>query len=299
MLKPQPLSGLPGDASRRAATSVASVGREAGRPDIRSRWPFDAAAAAANAELSRQFDAVAERWDTEHGPGSTRAPELAARIRFLRLRCCDLGRPRVLDLGCATGQMLFRLSDLIETGVGVDISPAMIRRAQQIRGQQHLRFEVDDIVHFCTNCRDQFDLVLLIGVIEHLPSQPAALASIGRVLAASGRIIILSPHPWNPLFRVKRLVGAGREEPPANHPSPVRLRRMAGRSGLELTAMNALPYAPWPALHKTFRFGSSAVVRKGNCSPLVGMLPGAFAAEFVPIPIRRRTGDGESRQAVL
>jgi SAM-dependent methyltransferase len=301
MLKPQPRSGLPGDAGRRAATSAASAGLGADRSDVRSRRPFDEAPAAAGADLSRQFDAVAGRWDAEHGAGSTRGPELAARIQFLRLRCRDLGRPRVLDLGCATGQMLLRLSDLIETGVGVDISPAMIGRAQQMTGRQNLRFEIDDIVHFCTNCRDQFDLVLLIGVIEHLPSQPAALASIRRVLAASGRLIILSPHPWNPLFRLKRLIGAARDEPPAHHPSPLRLRRIAGRSGLELTAMDALPYAPWPALRKTLSFGNSTVARKGkrsprDRSPLVGMLPGAFAAEFVPT--RRRGRDGESMRAV-
>ena len=281
MLRPQPLSDLPENAGRRTAATASSVRRAAVHSDLRAKRAFDDARAA-NADLSRQFDTVAERWDAEHGPGSARGPELAARIQFLRQRCCDLGRPRVLDLGCATGQMLFRLYDLVETGVGVDISPAMIGRAhaQQMTGRQHLRFEIDDIVHFCTNCRDRFDLVLLIGVIEHLPSQPAALASIGRVLAPSGRLIILSPHPWNPLFRFKRLISAGHDEPPASHPSPWRLRRMAGRSGLALTAIDALPYAPWPAPRKTLRRENNMVARNGTCGPLVGMLPGAFAAEF-------------------
>src|SRR5690349_14711591 len=103
-------------------------------------------------DLRRQFDKVAASWDAEHGPASMRAAEFAARIRYLRNVCHELGRPRVLDLGCGTGQMLVQLSPVIEYGVGLDISDAMIGRAPRLAQGGQLRFRVADAVRFCSGC---------------------------------------------------------------------------------------------------------------------------------------------------
>src|SRR5438552_4136087 len=132
-------------------------------------------------DLRRQFDAAAASWDAEHGPGSGRAAEFAARIRYLRKVCRRLGRPRVLDLGCATGQVLVQLSPVIDDGVGVDISGAMIELARRIAQVGKLRFRTDEAVRFCNYCSEHFDLVLFVGMLEHLPDREAALASVRRV----------------------------------------------------------------------------------------------------------------------
>jgi len=159
--------------------------------------------------MSQRFDSVAEIWDAQQGPASARAPEFAARIGYLRTLCRDLHRPRVLDLGCGTGQTLLHIADGIALGIGIDVSPAMIARARRNAARTSLRFRVGNAADFCMNCRDQFELILLIGVLEHLPDQPAALAGISRVLTADGRLVVISPHPWNPMFRLKRLIDAG------------------------------------------------------------------------------------------
>jgi SAM-dependent methyltransferase len=88
-------------------------------------------------DLTLQFDAIAERRDAEHGPASVHAFEFAAPIRYLRALCRDLNRPYLLDLGCATGQTLLHLTDLI-AGVGVDISPIITSRVHRadIRANQ-------------------------------------------------------------------------------------------------------------------------------------------------------------------
>jgi len=87
--------------------------------------------APAKLELARQFDELAGTWDARCGPHSSHRSEFAARIRYLRALCTSLDRPRVLDLGCATGQTLLYLSDLAAAGVGVDISPLMILYARR------------------------------------------------------------------------------------------------------------------------------------------------------------------------
>jgi SAM-dependent methyltransferase len=230
-------------------------------------------------ELHRQFDAAAASWGAEHGPDSARAAEFAARIRYLRKLCRRLGRPRVLDLGCATGQVLAELSPVIDDGLGVDISGAMIERARRIAERGKLRFRADDAVRFCRSCSEHFDLVLLVGVLEHLPDQETALASARRVVGRTGRLVVISPHPWNLLFLLKSLAHLNREMPPASHLSPLRLAAVARRNGFRLTNISALPYAPWPALSPILaRMPTiSSLVPK---NPLTGVVRGAFAAEF-------------------
>ena len=230
-------------------------------------------------DLCRQFDAAAASWDAEHGPASERACEFLARMHYLHEVCRALGRPRVLDLGCGTGQMLARLSGSISYGLGVDASRSMIERARHIARGPHFEFHVADAVAFCNACDGRFDLVLLTGVLEHLPDQEAAMAAIGRVLETSGRLIIVSPHPWNFLLRLKHLMSADAEEPPARHLSPHRLSAIANRCGLRLESIRSLPYAAWPAFGPVFaRMPAPALPSRK--SRLTGVIRGAFAAEF-------------------
>lgn len=230
--------------------------------------------------VARQFDVVADTWDAQHGPASVRAREFAARIRYLRARCRDLGRPRVLDLGCGTGQTLIYVVNHIATGIGVDISPGMIACARRNAARTPLQFRVGDAADFCMQCRARFDLVLLLGAFEHLPDQAAALTGAERVLAANGRVIIIAPHPWNPVFCIKRLIDGADDAPPSDHLSPLRLRGLALSHGLELSALRALPYAPWTAIGAVLGNGQSRPNRAGRRNPSAGILRGAFAAEF-------------------
>ncbi len=232
-------------------------------------------------ELRRQFDAAAASWDAKHGPASARAAEFAARIRYLRKACRALGRPRALDLGCATGQVLVHLLPLIESGIGVDISGAMIERARRSTHGGRLQFRIDDAVRFCSECGERFDLVLLIGTLDHLPDQGLALAAITRVISPDGRLIVISPHPWNPIFLLNRLAYRGLEVPPASHLPPRRLVALAEEHGLRLCSIEALPYAPWPGLSSLF-IQLPAVRLFEPISCLTGAVRGAFATEFRP-----------------
>ena len=71
---------------------------------------------------SRDFDVLAATWDAQHGPASPRAPEFAARVRYLRTVCRTCDRPHVLDLGCGTGQTLIHLADVVERGIGMTVA---------------------------------------------------------------------------------------------------------------------------------------------------------------------------------
>jgi SAM-dependent methyltransferase len=226
----------------------------------------------------QQFDALSARWDAEHGPASVRTLEFSARIEYLRARCREMGKPRALDLGCGTGQTLLHLRSDIGAGLGVDISPGMVSCAQKSGKGKGLQFVVADAADFCMSCANVFDLILLVGTLEHLPDRASAINAIRRALADGGRLIVISPHPWNPTFRAKHLLTPG-EAPPARHLSPLRLRRLAAPYGFKLSILRAMPYAPWPLAaanpRRSRRIGRGDA---GNVFP--GVLSGAFAAEF-------------------
>jgi SAM-dependent methyltransferase len=233
---------------------------------------------------ARQYDAIARSWDAEHGPVSARAFEFSERIEYLRALCREYGKPRVLDLGCGTGRTLAHLASGIAAGIGVDISPVMISCARRSAARAPLHFQIGDATDFCRNCRERFELILLLGVIEHMWDQGATLAATRCALAANGRVVIISPHPWNPAFRIKQLIDDGCDAPPSHHLSPSQLRALALHHGFDLCALRAVPYAPWPQWNAWFnawlgRHGSKSA-GAAVCNPLRGVLRGGFAAEL-------------------
>jgi SAM-dependent methyltransferase len=193
------------------------------------------------------FDRMAADWDAGHGPTSGRGREFAARVRLL-CRLCAGGGVRVLDLGCGTGLNLIALGDAIGSGVGVDFSPAMIAcataKAAEV-GAANLSFRVGDAVTTDTG-PEPFDVILLSGVLEHLPDPDAALAACRSRLARGGRIVIIAPHPHNPAFLWQRLVQRRRPVLFADdrHRTPAELTEMARRHGLERVGLHALACRP-------------------------------------------------------
>ena len=149
----------------------------------------------------------------------------------------------MLDLGCGTGRQLLDLADCIDGGVGIDVSPAMIARAQDNAGETGpaLRFRTGDAA--APGETGRFGLILFIGSLEHTADPTAALAAARRLLAARGRVVVIMPNPWNPLVRLARWTAPAGA--PCSHLTPRQLARLAGQAGLELDSVTAMPYRPF------------------------------------------------------
>lgn len=84
------------------------------------------------------------------------------------IRPCDL----MLDLGCGTGQMIFRYKDFASRIVAVDHSPEMIRAAKRKAreaGLADITFVEQDLDAFLKlNGNLKADLVTCVGVLHHL-----------------------------------------------------------------------------------------------------------------------------------
>jgi SAM-dependent methyltransferase len=101
-----------------------------------------------------------------------------------------LARPglRVLDVGCGTGGVLAHLSARAAT-VGVDRSPQALRHSRS-RGVRHVAVADMDRLPFGAG---EFDLILMLDVLEHFADEAAVLAGVRALLRPGGALFISVP----------------------------------------------------------------------------------------------------------
>jgi SAM-dependent methyltransferase len=117
-------------------------------------------------------------------------PEANYRATKARIRAvCDaLGRPRVLDAGCGTGEYAGLFEP--ERYLGIDLHPGYVALARRRHPRHH--FEVADLRAW-DGRGDRFDLVLVNGVLHHLDDGDARalLANAARQRAPGGTLLVI------------------------------------------------------------------------------------------------------------
>jgi ubiquinone/menaquinone biosynthesis C-methylase UbiE len=97
---------------------------------------------------------------------------------------------RVLDVGIGAG---FWTRTCVERGarvISLEFADALV---DPYRGERRLRLVQGDAQRMPFP-RETFDLVLLLDVIEHLPSARSCLEEVRRVLAPGGRLILVTDN---------------------------------------------------------------------------------------------------------
>ena len=103
----------------------------------------------------------------------------------------------VLELGCATGDLLAAMEP--SRGVGVDVSPGMVEKAR--RKYPHLEFNVADACFLDT--AERFDCIVINNLLEHIENIQGLFRNCRRLLKPRGRILISTLNPlWSPLLRL-------------------------------------------------------------------------------------------------
>ncbi len=137
--------------------------------------------------IAARWDARASQWDRDLQNSRCHLNEDAAYSRFLRETVRVIRRRRrfcqhhgVIDAGCGTGLVLDRVVGSFAWGLGVDISPAMIRAARRKR-ISNARFLVGDVFKL-SELAPRAGVVLSRGVLlSHYG------AELGRELLAAAR----------------------------------------------------------------------------------------------------------------
>ena len=131
----------------------------------------------------------------------------------------------LLDLGCGTGSLIMELQQFYSTALGVDISTAMIDRAQRKAAQQPespVSFQVADIRSF--HPVDRYNVVTCTdGVLPYLHDDHELslfLKMVSAALAPNGRALI---ETWTPAANPEPVDGA-RTFPPNSRLIPDELR---------------------------------------------------------------------------
>jgi 2-polyprenyl-3-methyl-5-hydroxy-6-metoxy-1,4-benzoquinol methylase len=112
---------------------------------------------------------------------------------------------RVLDLGCGDGAYTVMFADLnVQTVLGVDPAAAAIeaasRRAEAAGVADRIRFATGNIYELGDLLDgDRFDVIVLRGVLHHLPDPARAIAALSGF---KGTIIVLEPNGFNPVLKV-------------------------------------------------------------------------------------------------
>lgn len=98
----------------------------------------------------------------------------------------------VLDVGCGDGRYLRALSNRIHRGIGIDLAPRMIENARQQTDEESLSFRVDDAEQLRSIPDGSVDVVICVGVLEHVLSPTRVFRSVRRVLRDGGRFVALT-----------------------------------------------------------------------------------------------------------
>jgi 2-polyprenyl-3-methyl-5-hydroxy-6-metoxy-1,4-benzoquinol methylase len=91
-----------------------------------------------------------------------------------------------IDLGCGTGNVAALLAERYRHVRGVDLSGPMIELARQLHPDAAITFEVGDL----TEVRGQYDLVVSIMTLHHLPDQAAALRHLASLVKPGGMAVV-------------------------------------------------------------------------------------------------------------
>jgi len=172
------------DEARQAfAQAIASGGdRELNAYYLAALSESDVPAQATAIYVTRFFDEYAGAFD-DHLLGTLhyRAPEtLTAQLATLGAR----RYPSTLDLGCGTGLLGPLLRPLSDRLAGVDLSPAMLARAEALGVYDELACE--EIVEHLRATETRHDLVVAADVFIYIGALAPVFAGVARVLAPGG-----------------------------------------------------------------------------------------------------------------
>lgn len=214
-------------------------------------------------EVAR-FARLAGEWWDENGPFKPLHRINPVRLTYIRDQLCrhfardakgaaSLARLSILDIGCGGGLVCEPLSRLGAEVTGIDPGPENIEAAKAHASDQCL-----DITYEVTTAEElaargqNHDAVLLLEVVEHVPSVPAFLKTVAPLVKPGG-IMILSTLNRTLKAYALAIVGAEyilRWLPVGTHQwerfvKPEELASALSAAGLKLTGTEGLIYDPF------------------------------------------------------
>jgi SAM-dependent methyltransferase len=141
-----------------------------------------------NAYLQSSYDRVAEQYAEQFRDELDKKPFDRKMLDWLAEKVDDLGV--ICDMGCGPGQIARYLYDQGVQVCGIDLSPAMVERAQSLH--PNIAFQQGDMLSLTKVADNFYGGVAAFYSIIHVP-RPAVLAALQelkRVLVPQGRLLL-------------------------------------------------------------------------------------------------------------
>ena len=177
-------------------------------------------------DLTGYYDALAPQWMAHKNRCYFRA--MVRLMRFL----IPPGA-RVLEMGCATGELLAAVEPAY--GVGLDLSPRMIETAA--RRHPHLRFLGMDAHQLEAHpaLAEPFDYVILADLLGDLYDVFGAVQQLRKVCHPRTRVILVFyNYLWEPVLKVAERLGLKTRQALQNWLSPQDVENILALSGFEV-----------------------------------------------------------------
>ncbi len=104
---------------------------------------------------------------------------------------------RVLDIGCGAGRLTIMCAHFAKEATGFDFSESAIKLARLCASctkTNNVEFLVSDINKFCKQTSKKYDVITMIGVLEHVQEPVIILKDVAGLLDKDGILIIACPN---------------------------------------------------------------------------------------------------------
>jgi len=113
----------------------------------------------------------------------------------------NLSTSSVLDIGCGTGRFAIPIAKIAKHVVGIDTSDDSIKVFRAEVKKQRLKNITGHVMDFRDLAnKGEFDYVLLVNVVHHVPEIHELLEKIRKILRKNGTLVIFEFNPLNLLY---------------------------------------------------------------------------------------------------
>ncbi len=209
------------------------------------------------------------------------------------------GGQRVLEIGCATGELLAAVEP--SHGVGVDFSPLMVSEAR--RRHPHLTIAVAD-AHDLSGIEGPFDVVILSDLMNDVWDVQKVLEEVARVCHARTRVVVNNySRLWEAPLSMAAALGISRPRLQQNWLTVEDVANLFHLAGFEV--VRRWPEVIWPLptpgvasvanryLSKIWPFRLFALTNVMVARPRRLAIPGGTGLVSVIVPARNEAGNIE------
>lgn len=209
---------------------------------------------------------------------------------------------KVLDIGCATGDLLASVNPKL--GIGVDISEKMIQIAR--KKYKKLNFKADDAQQLHLN--EDFDYIIVSDVIGNLEDIQQAFEQLHKVSSDTTKIIVTYYNIlWEPLLNLAVKLGFKMPQPSQSWLSTQDIENLLSLASLEVVKKSSIILIPFyiPFISKFFnKYLAHLPVLKNLCLVyyfIVRKKPNIYANNdySVSVIIPARNEEGNIEQTII